>query len=309
MNLNSFDMNLLRVLDALLVHGSTVRAAQAIGLSQPAVSAALSRLRHALHDPLFVRQGRALVPTDYARSLRDPLQQLLSETEALLSPPGQFDPAGINRDFRLSGIDIYAQVLWPGLLDCLAQSAPRARVQLINLASDDELEPLVQEQVDLSLFPSRPFPEWIMSEVIWRPGFTTLARRDHPQLASAGVAEGDLIPLDLYCDLGHALCSTEGNFSAMGDAALARVGRSRRVVTTLPSFHSTCSIVAASDLIALIPTEFAQRIAPQLGLALYRQPVSLESPGIAMVWHRRADRSPAHVWLRDQIRRIMRGLD
>lgn len=116
-NLNSFDMNLLRVLDALLETSSTTDAGRRVGLSQPAVSAALARLRDALGDPLFVRQGRRLIATDFARTLRDPLRRLLEDTEQLLTGNAAFDPTTSKDTFRLSGSDFYATLLMPALAD------------------------------------------------------------------------------------------------------------------------------------------------------------------------------------------------
>ncbi len=117
MNMAKFDLNLLRVLDALLHEGSTVRAGARIGLSQPAVSAALGRLRHALGDELFLRHGQGLEPTDYARSLEIPLRKALDGLEALLSGPDNFDPATATLTFKLSGSDFFAEMLMPVLAD------------------------------------------------------------------------------------------------------------------------------------------------------------------------------------------------
>ena len=102
-NIKTFDLNLLKVLDALLRTGSTIRAADRVGLSQPAVSAALSRLRHALGDPLFVREGIGLRPTDYALALAEPVQRILDSTEQVLTGPESFDPARLSRRFAIAG--------------------------------------------------------------------------------------------------------------------------------------------------------------------------------------------------------------
>src|SRR4051812_39302989 len=124
MNLLTFDLNLLRVLDALLRDQSTVKAARRVRLSQPAVSAALGRLRDTLNDPLFVRQGQRLVPTDYARSLEIPLRRLLGELTELLSGPGTFDPLQAHQSFRIAGSDFFAEMLMPPLAPLLEKSAP-----------------------------------------------------------------------------------------------------------------------------------------------------------------------------------------
>ncbi|MFZ5964404.1 LysR family transcriptional regulator [Thalassococcus sp. BH17M4-6] len=309
MNFSSFDLNLLRVLDALLTTGSTTEAGQRIGLSQPAVSAALSRLRHALDDPLFVRQGRQLVATDFARSLHDPLRRILDETEALLSGGARFDPATASARFKISGSDFFAELLIPDLAERVSRMAPGITVQLVDLVPDGFIDRLQQHEIDLALLPETDFPDWIDHRRLFHSSFSTIARAGHPRLRHAGLSPGDTIPIDLFCDLQHVIFSQQGNFRAMGDAALAKVGRERRVGVTMPVFAGVCNAVSRSDMVALVPHQMALSMAPRLGLELYQAPMSLPVVAIAMVWHRRTSRNPIHIWLRDQIAALMEPLD
>ncbi|MCE0505536.1 LysR family transcriptional regulator [Roseivivax sp. GX 12232] len=309
MNFASFDLNLLRVLDALLETASTTAAGRRIGLSQPAVSAALSRLRHALDDPLFLRQGRRLVPTDYAEGLRAPLRALLEETERLLIPPAGFDPARAEASFKISGSDFFAEMLMPELADHIARQAPGVRVQLVDLVPESYIDTFDRYQVDLALIPEIAFPDWIAHQHLFRSDFVTIARQGHARLARAGIAPGEVLPIDLFCDLPHVLFSPEGNLRAMGDAALAEVGRSRRVAMTMPVFSGVYTAVARSEMIALIPAQLARRVAPRVGLEIYRPPMPIAPARISMIWHRRATLSPPHQWLRDQIAGLMAPLD
>ncbi|MDU8929454.1 LysR family transcriptional regulator [Alisedimentitalea sp. MJ-SS2] len=298
-------MNLLRVLDALLQEGSTVGAARRIGLTQPAVSAALARLRDALDDPLLTRLGRALEPTQFALDLKQPLHDKLAEIENLLSAPSRFDPKTAQLDFRIAGSDFFAELLMPDLARHLAANAPGIRVQLVNLVPDDYVETLEQFEIEMALIPRVDFPPWAESRDVIRSTFSLIARAGHPRLAQAGLSPGDTIPIDLYCDLGHVLFSPEGRTTGMGDDALAAVGRDRQVVMTMPVFSGVYNAVAESDLIALLPTQLANRVAPRLGLSLYQAPMPLPTPTLCMMWHRRATSSPAHAWLRDQIAVIL----
>lgn len=307
MNLKNFDLNLLKVLDALLTTGSTTEAANRVGLSQPAVSAALGRLRHGLGDPLLVRQGRRMVPTDYARDLAGPLSRLLDETEGLLSGPGAFDPWKATETFRISGSDFFSDLLMPKLAEIMAREAPGVVVQLVDLVPDSYVATIDRYQADMALIPKEPVPDWISETRLFGSPFVTIARRDHPRLS--GIAPGGVIPLDLFCDLGHVLFSPEGNTAAFGDAALAKVGRSRRVVMTVPFFTGVYTTVSQSDLIALIPCQLAEAKAMASGFEVYQAPMPLPVPEIHMVWHSRADRNPAHSWLRAQISSILSPLD
>lgn len=309
MNFAGFDLNLLKVLDALLREGSTVRAGQRAGLSQPAVSAALSRLRHALNDPLFVRQGRGLVPTDFARSLEDPLREVLDRIDGMLAGPGEFVPAEAELSFKLSGSDFFAEMLMPQLADHLNTVAPNVRVQLVDLVPDSYVDTIERYMVDMALIPRSDFPEWVDHRVIFQSGFTTIARKGHPAVAAAGVADGDPMPLDLFCALPHVLFSPEGKTAAMGDAALEKVGRKRQVAMTLPVFSGVYRAVSGSDLIALLPTQLAYHVKERVGLTCHPPPMPVPHASICIVWHRRSTNSPQHRWLREQIAQIMAPLD
>lgn len=309
MNFASFDLNLLRVLDALLREGSTVRAGERVGLSQPAVSAALGRLRHALGDPLFVRKGQKLEPTDFARGLAMPLHEALTNLERLLTPPKGFVPAITDKSFKISGSDFFAEILMPPLADLLSREAPGMRVQLVDLVPDDYIGTLERYEVDLALAPDLEFPDWIDHRTVFWSTFSVIAAAGHLRLARAGIRPGETIPLDLFCDLGHVLFSPEGKLKAMGDAALAKVGRERRVVMTMPVFSGVCRAVAGSDRIALVPTHVARHLGPRLGLEVFRPPMHVDRARLSMFWHKRSTASPAHAWLRDRIAELLAALD
>ncbi|MHA6264210.1 LysR family transcriptional regulator [Arenibacterium sp. CAU 1754] len=309
MNLLSFDLNLLRVLDALLQEGSTVRAGARIGLSQPAVSAALGRLRMALDDPLFVRHGQRLEPTEYARALADPLRRTLDDIETMISGPGSFDPMKAVETFKLSGSDFFAEMLMPALGDHLSRVAPNVRVQLVDLVPDNYVDTLENYEVDIALIPKMEHPSWVDWQPLFRSGFVMIARRGHPRLARARLQPGDVIPIDLFCDLGHILFSPEGNLRTMGDAALAAAGRERRVVMTMPVFYGVSRAVAESDHVALLPEQLAARLSGSMGLDIYEPPMPIAKPEIGMIWHKRASNAPAHRWIRDQIAQLMEPLN
>lgn len=312
MNFATFDLNLLRIFNALMREGSTVKAGDRLGLSQPAVSNALARLRHALDDPLFVRQGQRLVPTHFALSLDAPVQQHLEALEVMLAGPPRFDPAASDHRFRLSGADFFSEMLMPILASRLSQIAPDVRVQLVDLVPDSHVDTIERYQVDFALLPKGPFPEWVDCQPLFWSDFVVIARQGHPLLdgqAQACAGRHPSLPLELFCAIDQVLFSPEGRFQAMGDAALARIGAVRRVVMTLPSFAGVYRTVAVSDLIALIPRQLAEKIAPDLGLVCYTPPFALEPALIVAAWHRRFSASPAHCWMRGLIMELMRPLN
>lgn len=308
-NLYGFDLNLLLTLEALLRERSTVRAGRVLGLSQPAVSAALGRLRHALGDPLFIRQGQGLVPTSFAAELELPLRSVLRDLEGVLNGPGQFDPEMAHLDFRISGTDFFATMLMPELGARLQKEAPGVRLQLVDLVPDHYIDALERQNVDLALLPERDFPTWIAQKSLFHPEFVVIAREGHPALVNAGVGPGCVVPMDLFCSLGHALCSPDGRFHGLGDAALAREGRSRKVVMSVPVFEGVLQVVAATDLIALFPRSLAVRRAHSMGISLYVPPMDVVPPILCMIWHRRRTGEAVHVWLRDIVHDILARLD
>ena len=305
MSLAGLDLNLLRVLDALLVHGSTVRAAEALHMSQPAVSSALGRLRYALGDPLFVRRGQGLAPTPHAEALAAPLAEALERIEALTAPPA-FEPARSEAVFRLAGADFWAEMLMPALGDRLSREAPGVRVQLLDLVPTDYVGTLEAAGVDVAFLPKMEMPPWAVWADLFASPFVLIARKGHARLG--GVPEGGVVPIDLFCDLSHVLMSAEGKLTAMTDDALAAQGRTRRVAMTMPFFSGVIRAVAASDRVAMIPVQLAEAVAAREGLALYAPPLPPPAPMIGMAWHRRTDAAPGHVWLRALVAEMMAPL-
>lgn len=308
MNILTFDLNLLRILDALLREQSTVKAGLRVRLSQPAVSAALRRLRESLKDPLFVRQGQRLVPTEYARSLEIPLRRLLDELTDLLSGSRNFEPLDARHNFKIAGSDFFGEMLMPPLASRLNQLAPNIQVQLVELVPGNHIGTLEKHEIDMALIPMETFPGWIDSAPVFSARFVVIARNAHSGLRDAGLAPGDTIPLDLFCELGHVVFSPEGKLRAMGDAALTRMGRERRVIMTMPAFGGICHAVSGSDLVALLPEPLAIEMATRLGLTIYLPPMPLGPAQIFMVWHSRNTGNPAHRWFRELVFEVLAPL-
>ena len=309
MNFKTFDLNLLRVLDALLIERSTVKAGHRIGLSQPAVSAALRRLREATGDPLLIRSGQGMLPTDYAQTIELPLRLFLGELETIFAANQRFDPSRSRDVFKIAGSDFYGEHLMPGLVRRLQSEAPDVRVQLVELVADSHLDSLKQQSVDMALVPRFELPDWVSGRDVFQSDFVVVARKGHPRLSRAGVAPEQVIPLDLFCDIGHVLFSPQGNLRAMGDAALTKVGRERKVVATVTTFSAVWRNVAQSDLIAILPEQLARHVAEEGGLSIYESPIRLDRATISLIWHKRFTGNPAHRWMRDMIADVMAPLN
>ncbi|WIM09249.1 MAG: Transcriptional regulator, LysR family [Enhydrobacter sp.] len=302
MNFAAFDLNLLRVFDALMRERSATRAGERVGLSQPAVSAALGRLRHLLGDELFVRQGNEMVPTPRALALGEPLRDALARIEQALSAGARFDPAAEKRGFTLLGADFFSMLMMPDLSETVARAAPGITLHFLDSARGDVDRLLSDDKIDMAIERPLDLPDWVSRRPLFRGPFAVIAARGHPDLAAAGVREGEPVPLDLFCALPHALRSIDGSTtgSAVSDA-LAAIGRRRRVVLTLPQFHGVALAVARGRLLAAVPVQLARAVADELALGVYQPPIPVPVPEVHLYWHRRHDHEPAHRWLREQV--------
>jgi DNA-binding transcriptional LysR family regulator len=304
MNFGAFDLNLLRVFDALMRERSVTRAGDQIGLSQPAVSQALSRLRALLDDQLFVRKGPEMAPTPRAEEIAPVIRQALAQVEQALVGERRFDPATLSRTFSLSGADFVSLLMMPPLYARIAADAPGVRLRLVDTARG-EVERLLQDDaVDLAVERPLTVPDWVSREVVFGSPFALIAAAGNPEIAAAGVKPGEALPLDLFCRLPQAIRSIDGSMSGWIDEALAETGRSRQVVLALPQFAGVALAVAQSGLIAAIPEQFARACAGPMSLAVYALPMPTGVPDISMYWHSRHDANPAHRWLREHVRAV-----
>lgn len=301
MNFAAFDLNLLRVFDALMRERSATRAGDMIGLSQPAVSNALNRLRHALKDELFVRRGNDMVPTPRAEAMAERVRDALAALEQTVTRDASFDPATAERIFTLFGSDFFSLHLMPSFASRLAKVAPGVVLRYIDSASGDVERLLRDNTIDVALEAPMPMPDWVSRDVLFTSPFAVIAARDNAAIRKAGIKPGTKLPLKLFCDLPFALRSIDGSLSGMVDDALRKVGASRRVVLTLPQFQAVARAVAEGRLIAAVPVQFARLVAKDLGLAIYRLPIDVRAPEVLLYWHRRNADNPAQKWLRAEL--------
>ena len=299
MNFSALDLNLLRVFDALMRERSVTRAGEQIGLSQPAVSAALNRLRAHLGDQLFVRRGHEMVPTPRADDLFPPVREALQRIEAALAPPRGFDPATARRTFTLLGADFFSVLLMPRLFARWSEAAPGITWRFLDSARGDVQRLLQEDGIDAALERPLDTQEPIESAVLFSAPFVVIARRGHPDLA--GLEPGAPVPLEVYARLPHAIRSIDGSLSGMVDEALAAAGHRRTVRIALPHFHGVAEAVASTAAIAAVPKQFAEAVAARMGLSIHAVPVETPAPEVRLYWHGRRTGDPAHRWLREAV--------
>jgi DNA-binding transcriptional LysR family regulator len=298
-NFRNFDLNLLRVLDAMLALRNTTRVAEVIGLTQPAVSAALSRLRDTLADPLFIREGNVLVPTAYATSLAEPVHSALLGLEQALAGKPHFDPAGSERSFTIGCADYFSEMLMPQLAEAVGRKAPRVLLKMLPADLSSIPAQLAAERSDLVISIPLDMPDWVEKTIAFQASEVVVARTGHPVLG--GIGWGAELPLDLISALPHAMFSVTGSYRHFADDSLARMGRERHVTVSVPSYYGVGRIVAQTDLIGFLPARFALSIAARLGLMLYRLPFPMELTKILLYWHKRQTSDPEQAWFRTEV--------
>jgi DNA-binding transcriptional LysR family regulator len=306
MNFAALDLNLLRVFDAMAIELNTTRAGERVGLSQPAVSAALGRLRHIVGDELFVREGNRMVATPRALMLREPIREALRQMEYALSAVARFEPAAATQVFRISGSDYFSALLMPRLAAAVTPEAPGVTLQMLDHPTSEALRLLGESAIDMGVDARFDLPEWVCSQTLFQSFIVSVARRDHPALAKAGIRPGARIPPEIFCAIPQVLMSMDGGRTGTVDPVLADRGLKRQVAVTVPHFQAVALTVAEAGLLGSLPIHFARPVARLLGLDLYLPPFDPPIIDVILFWHRRVDGNAANAWLRDH---IIRALD
>jgi DNA-binding transcriptional LysR family regulator len=287
--IHDLDLNLLRVLDALLETRSATRAAARLGVGQSAVSHALARLRVALGDPLLVKAGRGLVPTPRAEVMAEPVRQALGALAAALRPE-RFDPAHARATFMIGSPDYSGVVVWPRVVAAVVRGAPG--VELVAVQPPvDPWTALAEGALDLAIGTAGRDVDGLYQQRLFDDGFSTLLRAGHP----AAEAPWDL---DTYCALRHVMVAPRGTPGSVVDSILHDLGRRRFVQARVAQFVPAAHIVAGSDAVATMPSRLAALLAPPLGLLQRPPPFPVPRFTIWQQWHHRRHADPGHAWLR-----------
>lgn len=294
MNLSSFDLNLLVALDALLDEGSVTRAAQRTGISQPAMSHALRRLRDELDDPLLVRDGRAMLPTPRAERLRGPVQRLLADTRRVLRDEGGFDPEISTRAFCLACPDLLALLL-PELLAALTERAPAIRLDVVPSPGPD-----LAGDGDLWLGPAPVQGAGLMSRTIGRVHWAVVGRRGHPALSGR-------LTVAKWIRHPHVQVRTGDRRPSFIDLALSAAGVQRTIGLTVPSFLAALEVLPRTSYLFTVVRELTEPVADRLGLVVKRPPIPLDPIPVAAAWHERQHADPGHQWFRQTVMDVLRG--
>ena len=293
MNIKDFDLNLLVVFDAVLGEGSISRAAGRLDLSQPAVSNALARLRKATGDRLFVRLGNGVAPTPYAASIAEPIRAALAAIGASLAGRQEFDAATSQRDFAIHITDLGEAFFLPRLLARLNRSAPRVRLRNLALSTDEAREALRSGAAVLTFGNLPDFEAGFYQQRLFRDRYVCILSRDHPSIGARLTARQ-------FAAASHAIAMPGGTGHGIIERTLVAHGLESRIALRVQNFLVLPSIVAASDLIAIVPHSVGSQISPKDAVKLLPLPVDIPAFDIRQCWHERYHDDPGHRWLRQQ---------
>lgn len=290
MDASSIDLNLLRLMQVVDQEGSVTRAAQRLGLSQPAVSNGLARLRRALGDPLFVRSSSGMEPTPRARRVLEALDSAMGLIRLGLRDDVEFDPAVATDEFSLLVSDLGELTYLPRLMQHVQQNAPGCRLRVRQLARGGYAEALEAGLADLAIG-YLPQPRGsLRSRRLFTDCFVCMLRTGHPALEHP-------LTLERYLALSHVAVSRAGGREGLVTATLAGLGAERRIALVIPHFAAAPGVVAGTDLAVAVPSQLADVYA---GTGVVTIPLPFDVPRIeiALYWHDRLQEDPASRWLR-----------
>lgn len=289
MNVQHLDLNLLRVFDAVQQEKGVTPAAARLGLTQPAVSNALSRLRKLLGDPLFVRTPRGVDATPFARELAEPVRQALALLESALAHGPGFDPATATRAFRFYMSDLGQIEFLPPLVEQVQLSAPSIRLEAVALDVEDIADALAAGALDLAVgfLPGLGAP--IRRQALFKDPYLCLMRADHPI---------STLTKKRFLEASHALVSYRGGHRVI-EEAMERAGVARRIALRVPHFTVVPMVLERTDLILTLPARVAHVYERQGKLKSLPPPVPIPPAEVAVHWHERFEPDPGNRWLRN----------
>ena len=299
MDIRSVDLNLLVVFDAMLRHRNVTRAGEALGLSQPAMSAAVARLRALFDDPLFVRSGAEMSPTNRAHELGAAVRQIVRTIESDILQPSAFEPRTSRRAFTLLTPDIAEMNFLPRLLAHLAEQAPQVSLKTLAMPRHAAATALESGAAELAIgyFPDLQKAGFYQQRLL-RSAHVCLLRKGH-----AGI--GRKLTMKQFLAAAHAVVKPDGREHVF-EQFLQQKGIQRQVVVELSHFMSLLPIVESSDLIATVPKDLADFFVHHGAVRYVETPMKSPVIDVHLFWHQRFQKDQAHAWLRKVIFELFR---
>lgn len=291
MRLKDIDLNLLVVFQQLFKDRRVSGAAASLGLSQPAVSSALNRLRRILGDELFVRTARGMLPTPYAKGLEEQTADALRTIQYALSHKGAFEPLTSTLTFTISMADIGEVYFLPRLMETLGRTAPQVTITSVRHAASNLTEDMATGKVDLAVGSLPGLRTNFFQRRLFPQRYVCMFRKGHP------LDKPKITPAE-FSAAEHVIVAAAGTGHNKMNEVLDRAGTRRAVHLRVPHFVAVADILHTTNLVATVPEKFAERGAAFFGLRYVTHPIKLPAIQINLYWHARFHRDPTNQWLR-----------
>ena len=312
MNISRIDLNLLVYLDVLLRERNVTKAAEHLGITQPAMSNSLKRLRNLLGDPLLVRTSEGMMPTRKALDMHPQIQSALQVLENALQPKEEFEPESSSRVFHIMASDYGESTVIPLLIPRLREVAPNVTLDILT-PSDVSFQDLEQGRVDFAINRFTSLPLSFHQISLWRDDFSCVLSKSNPILEE--------FTLENYLKAHHIWASKTGMGVGVGmnpqdvqrlgwvDEALDGLGYKRRISVFTRHYRVAMLLSAQNDLIATLPTRMALLQRSNPSLTVLAPPFDIDPIDLTMAWSALLHHDPAHRWLRQQIKEVTRSRD
>ena len=291
MNLNKVDLNLFIVFDAIYTEANLTRAGQIVGITQPAVSNALSRLRETFNDPLFVRTAQGMVPTPMAQNIIGPVRNALQLLRVSVQESRIFNPLQANKTFRISMTDLIEAVILPPLFQRLRRQAPAVQIESFLAKRRETTKELAAGRIDFAVDAPLNTDPQVRHVKLLEDRYVCAMRKGHP-LAK------DKITLDDYLSLTHIHISSRRSGLGLVDLALGKMGIQRKIALRSQHYLMASQVMQQTDMAMTVPESFAHRH----GLHAVDLPVNdVPAQETHLYWHESTDQDPANRWMREQL--------
>lgn len=297
MDLKDIDLNLLVVFNQLLVERSVSKVAEHLGLSQPAASNALARLRKLTGDALFLRTTKGMEPTPFAQQLAEPIAQALGLIHGAVNHRASFDPATARRAFTVCMTDIGEVYFLPKLMEELARDARGITLRTVRNTSVNLRDEMEAGRIDLAIGLLPQLKAGFFQRRLFRQRYVCMFRKGH-------ALDKRKVSLSEFSSAQHVVVVSEGTGHGKVDELLERGGVARQVVLTVPHFVAVGHILQHSDMVATVPERLAQALVGPFGLTYVKHPATPPEIAINMFWHAKYHRDPANEWLRSTVFRL-----
>lgn len=295
MNIKNMDLNLLVLFKALATYRNVSKAASEVGLSQPAMSHALNRLRETFEDELFIRTPKGMIPTEKALYLESIISVKLDELEKGMFSGEGFDPGSSTRKFRLCGTDLNNLSFLPRLMKLLKSDAPLVNIQTLPPDESTFFENMESGKVDLSIGVEVPRRANFLYETIFQDDHVGVTRKSNLNIDAR-------VSLKSFANSEHLLVAPLGGENGPIDKLLEAQDLSRRKSVITTQFGDVPWLLLERDLIVCLPRSTAKKFCSILPLKMFKLPVKMDDIKVEMVWHARTNSSEAHQWLRQLTR-------